>query len=78
MLGEARLPSSSNEYELLNTFKFIKAVSGTLLGMINATYNDKPLMFIFVREKLISHHQAVLQIAANLPIRRFRLQDLHI
>ena len=44
--GEARLPSSSMEYELLNTFEFIKAVSGTVLDMINLVYYDKPLMFI--------------------------------
>ena len=42
-------------------FKFIKAVSDTVLDMINAVYHDKPLMFIgaVFREKLVSHHQAM-------------------
>ena len=31
---------------LLKTFKFIKAVSDTVLDMINAVYHDKPLIFI--------------------------------
>ena len=30
VLGEAPLTSSSNEYKLLNTFEFIKAVSNTV------------------------------------------------
>ena len=43
--GEARLPSSGNEYKLLNTFEFIKTVSDTVFGMISAVYYDKPLIF---------------------------------
>ena len=39
------------EYQLMSTFKFIKAVSGTVFDMINAVYHDKPLIFI----KGISH-----------------------
>ena len=43
----------SIKYKLLNTFEFTKAVSDTVLSiindrvfvMINAAYNDKPLMF---------------------------------
>ena len=31
---------------MLNTLKFIKAVSGTVFAMINAVYHDKPLIFI--------------------------------
>ena len=31
---------------LLKKFKFIKAVSDTVLDMINAAYYDKPLIFI--------------------------------
>ena len=31
---------------MLNTFEFIKAVSDTVLDMINAAYRDKPLIFI--------------------------------
>ena len=42
-------------------FKFIKAVSDTVLDTINATYYAKPLIIIeaMFREKLVSHHQAV-------------------
>ena len=42
-------------------FKFIKAVSDTVLDMINSACYDKPLIFIGVRfwENLVSHHQAV-------------------
>ena len=42
-------------------FKFIKAVSDTVLYMINATCYNKPLIFIGAtfQKKLISHHQAV-------------------
>ena len=36
----------SSEYKLLKTFEFIMAVSENLLDMINAIYNDKPLIFI--------------------------------
>ena len=59
--GEARLPSSGSQYQLLKTFELIKAVSDTVLDKINAVYHDKPLIFIgaALREKLISHHQAV-------------------
>ena len=41
--------------------KFIKAVSDTVFGMINAVYHDKPLIFIGAAflEKLISHQQTV-------------------
>ena len=60
-LGEARLPSSGSEYNLLRAFGFIKAVSDTVLDMINDVYHDKPLIFIGAtfRKKLVSHHQAV-------------------
>ena len=44
--GEARLPSSRSEYKLLSTFEFIKAVSDTVLYLINAAYHDKPLQLI--------------------------------
>ena len=46
---------------MLNTLKFIKAVSGTVFAMVNAVYHDKPLMLTRAtfREKLVSHHQAV-------------------
>ena len=45
----------------MNIFAFIKAVSDTVLDMINAVYLDKPLIFIGTtfREKLVSFHQAV-------------------
>ena len=33
-------------WKRLKTFKFIRAVSGTVLDMINATYYDKPLISI--------------------------------
>ena len=59
--GEACLQSSSSEYKLLNTFEFIKAVSDTVLVMINAAYYAKPLIFtgVLFREKFVSHHQAL-------------------
>ena len=40
---------------------FIKAVSDTVLDMINAIYHDKPLISIGAtyREKLVPHHRAV-------------------
>ena len=46
---------------LFKLFTFIKAVSDSLFGMINAVYHDKTLIFIGAtfREKLVSHHQAV-------------------
>ena len=39
-------------------FEFIKAVSDTVLDMINSADHDKPLIFIgaTVQEKLISIH----------------------
>ena len=37
-------PSISSAYKLLKTFEFIKAISDTVLDMINAVYHDKPLM----------------------------------
>ena len=42
-------------------FQFIKAVSVTVLDMINAVFHDKPLIFIGAtyREMLVSHHQAI-------------------
>ena len=42
-------------------FKFIKAVSDTVLDMTKAAHYDKPLIFIGAtfREKLVSHHRAV-------------------
>ena len=72
--GEARLPSSVSEYELLNTCGFIKAVSDTVIDvsdMINAVYHDKPFIFIWVmlREKLISHDRAVNRAASCLHLR---------
>ena len=59
--GEAGLPSSGCEYKLLNTFEFIKAVSDTVLDMINAAYYDKPLISTeaTLQVKLVSHNQAV-------------------
>ena len=38
----------------------MKAVSDTVLDMINADYHDKPLMFIGATfpEKVVSHHWA--------------------
>ena len=33
---------------MTETLKFIKAVFGTVFGMINVVYHDKPLMFIGV------------------------------
>ena len=58
---EARLPSSGSKFKLPNTLKFIKAVSYTVLDMVNSVHYDKPLIFIGTtfQEKLISHHQAV-------------------
>ena len=43
------------------TFKFIRAVSNTVLDMINAVYHNNPLIPIkaMFREKLVSHHRAV-------------------
>ena len=40
---------------------FIKAVSDTVLDMINAVYHDKPLIFIGATlwEMHVSQHQAV-------------------
>ena len=60
--GEVRLPSSSSELKLLNTSKSIKAVSDTVLDMINAAYPDKPLILIRAafREKFVSHHRALI------------------
>ena len=57
--GEAHFHTSDSEYKLLNTFKFIKAVSNTVFDMIYAVYHDKLLVFIGAtfREKLVSHHQ---------------------
>ena len=45
------------------TFEFIKAVSDTVLDMINAAYHDKPLILIRAtfREKLVSYHRAVMK-----------------
>ena len=42
-------------------FISIKAVSDTVLDMINTVYHDKPLMFIWAAfgKKLVSNHQAV-------------------
>ena len=44
---EARLPSSGSEYKLLNIFEFIKAVSDTVLDMINAVYRLSSKAFDF-------------------------------
>ena len=43
------------------TFEFIKAVSDTVLDMINTTYHEKPLVFIGAtfREKLVCLHRVV-------------------
>ena len=43
---EACFPSPGSEYQLLNTFEFIKVISDTVLDMINSAYHDKPLIFI--------------------------------
>ena len=45
-------------------FEFIKAVSDTVLDMINAVYDDKPLIFIGAtfREQLVSHHHRKLSL----------------
>ena len=69
---EACLPSSDSEYNLLKMFEFIKAVSDSLLGMINAVYHDKPSIFIGAtfHEKLVSHHGAVNQADSCLHMRR--------
>ena len=40
------LLSKITPFILLTTFKFIKAVCGTVFDMINAVYRGKPLMFI--------------------------------
>ena len=50
-----------HENLLLYIFEFIKAVSDTVLDMMNAIYHDKPLTLIgaVFREKLVFHHQAV-------------------
>ena len=57
---EARLPSQGSEYKLLNTFEFIKAVSDTVLDILNGIYHDKPLILIGAtcQERLVSHHQS--------------------
>ena len=56
------------------TFKFIKAVSETVLDSINAIYHDKPLTFTgsTFREKLVFHYQAVNE-AGSLPDDRRRV-----
>ena len=43
--------------------QFTKAVSDTVLDMINAAYYNKPLIFTRATfwEKLVSHHQAVIK-----------------
>ena len=48
-------------WALLKIFEFIKAVSDTVLDMINVVYLDKPLIFIGAtfREKLVSRQRAV-------------------
>ena len=45
----------------MRTFEFIKAVPDILLGILNAAYYAKPLIFIGVkfREKVVSHDRAV-------------------
>ena len=47
--GEASLPSSGSKYELLKMSEFIKAVSDTVLNMINALYHDKPFILSGLR-----------------------------
>ena len=49
-----------SEYKLLNTLKFIKAVSDTVSDMINAVYHEKSLIFIGAtfQKKLVSHHRS--------------------
>ena len=49
ILGEDCLPSLGNEYRLLNTFKFVKAVSDIVFDMMNAVCHVKPLIFIGLR-----------------------------
>ena len=70
--GEAHLPSSGSEFKLLNTFKFIKAVSDTVFYMRYAAYYVKPLISIGAtfREKLVSHHQALNGVDSCLLISR--------
>ena len=70
-MGEARLPLSSSEFKLLNTFDIIKAVSDGILDMVNAVYHDKTLISISAtfREKLVSHLQAVNEADSCLLIR---------
>ena len=49
----------------------MKAVSDTVLDMINAVYYDKPLIFIGAkfREKFVSHHRAVNEADSCLHVR---------
>ena len=54
-------------------FEFIKAVSDTVLDMINAAYYDKLLMFIgatFRGEKLVSYHRKVNEADSCLLMKR--------
>ena len=46
---------------LLYIFELIKAVSDTVLDMMNAVYHDKPLIFIGAtfQKKLVYHHRTV-------------------
>ena len=48
----------------MKTFKFIKAVSDTVLDTMNATDCAKPLIFTgaMFQEKLVSHRRAVSEI----------------
>ena len=53
-------------------FEFIKAVSVTVLDMINVYYYDKSLILIGSTfwEKLVSHHQAVNEADSCLHMRQ--------
>ena len=56
----------------MKTIEFIKAVSGTVFGMINTVFNhDKLLIFIGATflEKLISHHEAVHEFMLEIYVR---------
>ena len=72
--GRSSSPSADSEHKLLKTFEFIKAVSDTVIDMINGAYRDQPLM-IFVeiafQDKLVSHHQTVSEAENHTMLRTF-------
>ena len=61
------------------TFESIKADSGTVSDMINAVYQDNPLIFIGTTflEKLVSHHWAVNEADSCLLMRRVGSKSRH-